>query len=180
MATNRGTGAGGANTNVNGLSFEDKTSTGSDHPLIKTKKYSYHKVSEDIKLFYKTHFTKFLNFTTGKNIKKESSIPNIPQPDEVFLNEKNKTVYILEKKNQNIEGSVDNKLALAPYYIWLYERIFEIIGFNYKVKYAFLLNEETKKLNGPKSKLLYNEHLGIPVWYESDNYREAILKWVNS
>jgi hypothetical protein len=104
---------GGANTNLNGLHFEQTTSL--DEAL---KNAGYH-VDEDkhevyrgtqqigMSLPQKKLYTYFLN-PRGINYKDYNS--KEWHPDEAFVNFENSTVYIIEKKFQNCAGSVDEKL----------------------------------------------------------------------
>ena len=56
-------------------------------------------------------------------------------PDEAFINEKNKTVYIIEKNFQHSSGSVDEKLATFLFKIYEYEKLLNHIG--YSVQYIY-------------------------------------------
>lgn len=107
----------GAKTNINGLNFEEKTSIESyliskkynKKILNKNNKYNYYYELKEIDLtiiyFKKSGFKKYFEYVLNiKNIYRE--------PDEAFLIIKNNNyhVKIIEKKNQNREGSVIEKL----------------------------------------------------------------------
>lgn len=119
---NRGTGAGGKNTNKTGKSFEEKTSmeeylekNGYNKTIFdkKTKScYNYEKKINGIRIIHlkQTGLKKYLNI--NYNIK-----DLYKQPDEAYIieNGTNKILKILEKKNQNVAGSVEEKLKSAVY-----------------------------------------------------------------
>ena len=60
-------------------------------------------------------------------------------PDEAFINCKNKTAYIIEKKFQNCGGSVDEKLPGCDFKKQEYKKLFDPIGYN--VEYIYVFND---------------------------------------
>lgn len=66
-------------------------------------------------------------------------------PDEALLNLTNNTVYIIEKKFQNADGSVDEKLQTCDFKFKQYKKLFSPIGI--EVKYVFVVNDF---FNNPK------------------------------
>ena len=189
---NKGTGAGGANTNLNGISFEKKTdneprllSTGFVRkPIPGSKaKYAYyleHEIGPDESITYLTQSglrLYFAHFFNNKDICRK--------PDEAYLfrNGDKYTLKILEKKNQNTDGSVDTKLLAGKGFIDEYEII---LGPNFTVKYAFCLSEFLKKdyiSDCKKSQALrrINEKYGIAVLYGDDeNYFDTLDEWIAS
>ena len=189
---NKGTGAGGANTNLNGISFEKKTdneprllSAGfvrKPIPVSKAK-YAYyleHEIGPDESITYLTQSglkLYFAHFFHNKDICRE--------PDEAYLfrNGNKYTLKILEKKNQNTEGSVDTKLLAGKGFIDEYEFI---LGPNFTVKYAFCISEFLKKdyiSDRKKSQALrhINEKYDIAVLYgDDDNYFDTLDEWIMS
>ena len=188
---NRGTGAGGANTNINGKTFENKTdnqsrllSTGFIRKTIPgyNTKYGFYLVKEispTQTITYltqgglKAYFTHFFNKEMCRS------------PDEAYLfkNGDTYTLKILEKKNQNIAGSVDTKLLAGRGFIDEYEFL---LGEKFTVHYAFCISAFLK--NGyiadcVKSKALryINEKYGIKVLFGDDtNYYETLDAWISS
>jgi len=74
----------------------------------------------------------------GYNYRKQG--PSILEPDFVFLNELNKTAYIIEKKFQGGGGSVDEKLQTCDYKRrHYYEPKFKVLG--YKTKFYWMLSD---------------------------------------
>jgi hypothetical protein len=187
---NRGTGASGANTNLNGISFEKKTDNESRllenrfirKPIPGSKaKYAYYlerEISPDESITYLTQSGLKLYFAhlfNNKDICRE--------PDEAYLfrNGDKYTLKILEKKNQNTEGSVDTKLLAGKGFIDEYEFI---LGPNFTVKYAFCISEFLKKdyiSDRKKNQALrhINQKYGIDVLYGDDeNYFETLDAWI--
>ena len=110
---NKGTGAGGKNTNIYGKKFEDKTNNENkliDDGFIKESYY-----------FYKIFENKTIYFTLQNGlklfIKSKYDIDIFRCPDEAYIIETidgEIIIKILEKKEQNVEGSVETKLWSSP------------------------------------------------------------------
>lgn len=130
---------GGAQTNANGLRFEQTTDlkaalqnagfrVDGDHVYkgnkevgMSTPKHRIYSYLVELKIDYKDY-----------NSKKWL-------PDEAFINFSNKTVYIIEKKFQNGAGSVDEKLPGCDFKKQEYIKLFGPLG--YKVEYIYLFND---------------------------------------
>jgi len=188
---NRGTGAGGANTNVNGKSFEEKTSN--EQRLLtrgfikktipgykgKNAYYLVKEVSPSESIIYltqgglKAYFQHFL----------KKKMCRCPDEAYLFLNGTTYILKILEKKNQNTGGSVDTKLLAGPGFIEEYQII---LGDAFTVHYAFCISAFLKKdyvSDTVKYKTLrtINERHNINVLYGDDaNYYETLDTWISS
>ena len=189
---NKGTGAGGANTNVTGKSFEQKTENETrllasgfirkEIPGCEKTKTGYYLIKEtttnpDESIVYltqgglKAYFNHFF--------KKEMC----RHPDEAYLfrNGDKYTLKILEKKNQNGSGSVDTKLLAGLGFIKEYEIL---LGEGFEVKYAFCISSFMKKdyiSDCVKSKALreINKTYGIAVLFGDDpDYYETLDNWI--
>ena len=184
---NRGTGAGGSKTNENGKSFEKKTNNEArllsngfrkrKIPGVKSK-YGYYLESADNTCVYmtqgglKAYFKHFF--------KKEM----FRSPDEAYLfcTTDSYVLKILEKKNQNVEGSVDTKLLAGPGFIEEYQ---ECLGPEFKIVYAFCISAFLKKdytSNTLKYRILrkINEKHGISVLFGDDEtYYSSLDTWIN-
>jgi len=178
--TNRGTGAGGKNTNKNGLWFENITSI---EPLLNDLQFTKNKdncLQNDngtLIYAYKNQLKKLF--------KKKFNIELTREPDEAFLikNKNNSyTLKILEKKNQNGSGSVYDKLytgvALREEYQWC------IGDHDIVVEYAYCISKWMKTTynnNSKRNKFLrqYHKRNGINVFYgEDNNYQQRLHHWV--
>lgn len=96
---NKGTGAGGKNTNLNGLNHEENTKKNTtENELIKIKK---------------SNFQKFL--IEKEYLKNKLEAHGCKQPDEVYLNENEKILFVIEKKFQQQPGSVCEKLQTGVF-----------------------------------------------------------------
>jgi hypothetical protein len=120
---NKGTGAGGANTNYHGKKFEEKTNNQQRLLEIGYSKNSFTKKPKKTYYYYlsKTFEDKTIVFVLQNGLKlymkKKYNIELFRCPDEAYIIEYNsgrKVIKILEKKEQNVEGSVETKLWSGP------------------------------------------------------------------
>lgn len=184
---------GGKNTNLNGKKFEDYTDcqkiiTEYDKIILGKGKFSFYRIKKEssksvifvLQSGLKSYFLKNYNITLFR------------YPDEAFLlvNEKAMTLYIIEKKEQAVEGSVETKLWAAPtlkreYEIILDElkkkNLFEEINVNY----IFCLSNFFKdKFNEENSKYQILQKIFIEnnikvLFGEDENYFSELQKIVN-
>lgn len=154
---------GGAQTNANGLQFEQTTSL--DSALIDAGfRIVGHRVYEG-------------NSVVGYSVQKNSLYANFLEnngvdytefnskkwlPDECFINEETKTVYIIEKKFQNSEGSVDEKLPGCHFKKLEYEKLFTPI--DYSVEYLYVFNDWFRKKKY-RDTLEYIEQMGCRYFF---------------
>jgi hypothetical protein len=190
---NRGTGAGGANTNLTGKTFEQKTENetrllasgfvrkqipGCEKNLESSFYYLIKESGSTESVVYLTQGG--LKKYFGHFFKKELC----RHPDEAYLfrNGDKYTLKILEKKNQNTSGSVDTKLMTARDFIEEYEDSIE--DSNFTVRYGFCISDFLKKdyvSDKKKWVLLRNRHkkYGIAVLFGDDpNYYETLDAWI--
>jgi hypothetical protein len=175
---NRGTGAGGSNTNKNGLSYEELTEINDsdryitkDTIKIKNKKIS--QVEIDSKPFIKVikgELKFYMMYINKFNIDSEKSL----QPDECYIDEENKTINIIEKKFQQSSGSVDEKIQTGDFKRWFYKEQYP----EYTIKYCYCLSDWFKqKRYNPEFRYLKNHN--IKVFYGSDDlYVDKLLDWI--
>ena len=129
---------GGAQTNANGLNFERDTSL--DEALISAgynieNGYVYDKENNLIGLSIPKN-NLYKNFLEKEKIDYKKYNSKKWLPDEAFLNNKTKTIYIIEKKYQECSGSVDEKLPNCDFKKKEYEKLCNPIEI--KVNYMFI------------------------------------------
>ena len=190
---NKGTGAGGTNTNINGLSFEKKTSI--ENKLIEnefkkniitnTKNgyyFEYNDLNINKKIIYLTQGGFKLYF------KKEFNIDSYKIPDEAFIiihnNEYN--IKILEKKNQNVEGSVEDKLKTGLFTKKEYEKILKKIPYKLNIHYAFCVSKFLQD-KFQSNQIKYNNMMeimtedNIKLFYgDNENYFDTLFEWITN
>ena len=194
MNANRGTGAGGANTNVSGKSFEARMSMQSkliDSGYTKTITdkackfgYSLSKtIDNKIEINYvkQIGLKKYLHF---EHSNKDLLLDELNHPDECFIiQDKSRSPFffkpkliVIEMKNQNVSGSCFDKLYNGMYYKCLYDKL---IGKYYDVEYHFVVSEFIeKKINSkPMLKQILNEN-NIKIFNARD-YHTAILTYID-
>ena len=191
---NKGTGAGGANTNKNGKSFEEKTNNESrllsngfvrkNIPKKEKTKYGYY--------LEKVDGNKTIHFVSQSGLKYYMehfhNIKMCRKPDGAYIITDNITnninVKILEKKTQKDDGSVEDKLLLGSYFKFV--EYPSCLGEKFKVEYAFCLASYFKKIyNSEKLKWKIvkkdNEKNNIPVLFGDDHdYYDKLDEWINA
>jgi hypothetical protein len=189
---NKGTGAGGANTNYYGKKFEEKTNN--EERLLEAgyiKTCITHKSKKTyIYVLIKTFETKTIVFVLQNGLKmymkNKYNIDLFRCPDEAYIIEYNngrKVIKILEKKEQNKEGSVETKLWSGPSLKREYELV---LGSEFSVFYGFCVSEFLKnKLvsNNKKYTILnaiFNENNIVVLFGDDENYFEALDNWLNN
>lgn len=154
---------GGALTNVNGLHFEQTTSL-NDALINEGFRLSHDDRvcnSKGVVLGYskpKRSFIKFLE-DNGVDISVNS---DTLLPDDAFINIRNKTVYIIEKKFQSVAGSVDEKLQTCLYKKMQYEKLASQMG--YDIEYTYVLNDWFKH-DKYHDVLNYTEYVGCSYFF---------------
>lgn len=175
---NKGTGAGGANTNKNGLSFEERTDLKQHYKIIET-----HENHETIKFpgcdteyshTTKTSFLKYMKPKTTVDLSKDvSKAHGCKQPDECFIDEKEKIIFIIEKKFQQVNGSVCEKIQTSGFKRWHFKKIFP----GYTIIYSYCLSDWFK--DNCKSEIEYLNLIKTPVfWGDSETYKKNIIIFI--
>lgn len=190
-ATNRGAGAGGANTNLYGKKFEDKTNNESrllaDGFITasftkKTKKNECYLIKEE------ADRTVYFVLQTGLKtfIKNKYNIELFRCPDEAYIIEYKtgrKIIKILEKKEQNVEGSVETKLWAGPSLKREYELI---LGADWEVHYGYCVSSFLKdKMTSTDKKyttlntILKESNIAV-LFGDDEDYFTKFDRWLNS
>ncbi len=189
---NRGTGAGGANTNYYGKKFEDKTNN--QERLMKEGyvKNSFEKTGSKTYDYYleKVFDDKLIVFVLQNGLKtymkKKYNIDLFRCPDEAYIIEYNngkKIIKILEKKEQNVEGSVETKLWSGPSLKREYELV---LGDEFEVHYGFCVSQFLKdKLTSSQKKyiilnIIFKENNIRVLFGDDEDYFKTFDNWLNS
>ena len=165
--------SGGANTNKNGLSFENFTSLKNELELIE-KKDNYQKIkfknnNKELILVNKSKLFKYMekNNKLNKNIDKAHGCK---EPDECYIDEAKKIIYIIEKKFQKVNGSVCEKIQTPDFKIWQYSRTFP----DFKINYIYCLSIWFKE--NCKAELQYLDYKNIKYFFgNGKNYKKEII-----
>lgn len=189
---NKSFGAGGAKTTYFGKKFEEKTDNTNNLINNEYKKYCFTKKSKNIQnnYFMKTFTDKKITFVLQnglkKYIKKEYNIVLFRCPDEAYIIEyigepsRKNIIYILEKKEQNVEGSVETKLWSGPSLKREYELM---LGEQFLVNYAFCVNNflQNKLTSKQKKYIILNkileEHNIDILFGDEPDYFDKLNKW---
>ena len=138
--SNRGTGAGGSNTNKNGLEFERNVDLKKNYTILSTK----NNINEIRFNGTDTHFIevpkkKLQPYMKSKN-KMNTTITiahGCKEPDEAYIDENKKIIFIIEKKFQQVGGSVCEKLQTAVFKREHYRGLFP----EYTIEYIYCLSD---------------------------------------
>jgi hypothetical protein len=115
-----------------------------DHENRKTKlKSKYKDLIQDkrkIGVIFQKHAIK--EFYEERNDKKNLNelLSKILLPDDVLVLFDSKTAYVVEKKYQKVNGSVDEKLESGPFKKSQYEKIFSQLG--YQTEFVYIVNKD--------------------------------------
>lgn len=174
---NKGVGAGGANTNFYGKTFEQKCELESylidmgfsKHVMNKTMKYGYYLTDGRIKYMKQSGLREYMR--SNHNIERLHMFP-----DECLIkpNESKPTLIVLEMKHQRVEGSCFDKIKCAPFYKYQYTELF---GHLFDIEYHLVVNDfiKTKIQSNPLLSNYLNFH-GVRVFHgESDDYIQTML-----
>jgi hypothetical protein len=189
---NKGSGAGGANTNFYGKKFEEKTNNQQRLLEIGYTKNSFTKKPKKAYDYYlsQTFEDKNVVFVLQNGLKiymkNKYNIDLFRCPDEAYIIEYTcgrKIIKILEKKEQNVEGSVETKLWSGPSLKREYELV---LGAEFEVFYGFCLNDFLKnKLISKEKKYtilntILNENNIDVLFGDDENYFEKFDTWFNN
>jgi hypothetical protein len=193
LYNNKGTGAGGANTNLYGKQFEEKTNNekrlleqGYEKIVLskqgKPSKYGYY--------LTKNFEDKTIVFVSQNGLKvyieHKYNMELFRCPDEAYIIEYNdgrRKILILEKKEQRVDGSVDTKLLTGPIFREEYE---EALEGKFQVEYAFCVSQflQNKITSNEKKYIVFNKLMkkhNIHILFgDNENYFETFDIWFNN
>ena len=191
---NRGTGAGGSNTNATGLSYEAKTDLSTEYTItadsvepstiptnqepLQKDKYTRIKFTGSDKVFIKANKSELHKIMTElKEINTElEPASGCKNPDEAYISLDDKQVFIIEKKFQQTGGSVDEKIQTGVFKQYHYGKLFP----NFTVSYIYCLSDWFKK-SEYKSVLEYLLANNIHIFWGSEpNYKQIIVAHICS
>jgi hypothetical protein len=172
---NRGTGAGGANTNKNGLPYEELTDLRTEYKEHSSDKYSSeisfnsHPNNTLIRTNQSKMF-KCMDKHIDSSIKKAHGCKN---PDECYIDHNNKNLFIMEKKFQQVPGSVCEKIQTSHFKEWQYNRTLP----KYNIVYIYCLSSWFK--TNCQAELEYLKEHEVPVfWGDSPTYKKDIVRYI--
>lgn len=154
---------GGARTNQNGLYFEQTTSL--NDALIRAgydvENYMVYRGNLEIGMSVpqKHLYTNFLN---PRGISYSDYNSKEWRPDEAFINFENRVAYIIEKKFQNCNGSVDEKLPSCHFKKYEYQKLFTPLDFD--VEFVYIFNDWFSQ-SKYRDTLEYIKHMGCYYFY---------------
>ena len=174
--TNRGTGAGGANTNKNGISYEELTNLNSEFNVLSNGKFAQKITFVNDCNHREFYTTKQAHFFKHMHAHIDFTIPQAhgcKRPDECFIDFTRKIIYIIEKKFQQTSGSVCEKIQTSDMKLWQFKRTFPL----FHIVYVYCLSSWF--IENMKAELQYLEHKKIPVFFGDDTtYKFDIVQFI--
>jgi len=176
---NKGTGAGGANTNINGLQFEEVADLKDRYESIQP---SRNRIGSEVT--FKGHLRTFIKVNKSalhKYMEKlgEKNMTLKPAagckfPDEAYIDLERNIIFIIEKKFQQESGSVDEKLQTGCFKQSHYKGLFPI----FKIYYMYCLSDWFKS-DDYESVLKYLKDGGIHVFWGSSE-KEKMIEFIHN
>lgn len=171
---NRGTGAGGSKTNRNGIPYEKLTELNDRLEVVEKQKFAdkiiFH---ENQRYFIKTQQSKFFKYMKDKTDTKVVRAHGCKNPDECYIDEESKNIFIIEKKFQQCSGSICEKIQTPDCKIWNYNRTFP----GYNTVYVYCLSEWFKQ--NCIAELEYLDFKNIRYfWGNSESYKDEIINFI--
>ena len=168
--------AGGANTNKNGLPYEEFTDLNDriiTHKIDKYSKEISFRIDINKKLYTNTkqsNLFKCLKDYIDINIVKGHGCKN---PDECYIDKFNKNIFVIEKKFQQCNGSVCEKIQTPDFKLWQYKRTFP----SFNIVYIYCLSEWFKE--NCKAEIEYLIYKKIPFFWGLDSkYKDDIIDFI--
>lgn len=173
----KGVGAGGSNTNKNGLSYEELTDLGTEyqeHSTNETSSVITFNSHPDNKLIStkQSKMFKCMSHAIDETVIKAHGCKN---PDECYIDESKKIIFIIEKKFQQVSGSVCEKIQSAGFKNWQYSRTFP----KYKIIYIYCLSSWFEKNCKAELEYLKSNHIQV-FWGNSPTYKNDIIQYMIS
>ena len=181
--TNRGTGAGGANTTANGIKLEEKTRNAYTSNFNMSKiiweggksKLEEGSFNGDERKLIRAlgragfkHWDVMNHFSKDNEDYKNRGLHGTKEPDDAFIDMVNKNIYWIECKAQADTGSVCEKLQTYTNKIRnLKERYPE-----YTIKYIYVLDQWFRKKCPWEIKYMIEDNITI-VWND-ENFEETL------
>lgn len=166
----------GINANINGFSYETLTDLSEyykvikkniDHDIIKFRTYKNHFIVTN-----KGNLFKYMDDYINKDIENGHGCKS---PDECYINDEKKIIFIIEKKFQKVNGSTCEKIQTPDFKIWQYSRLFK----DYDIVYIYCLSNWFK--DNCKAELEYLQYKNVNVFYGDDTYyKRKIVNFMNN
>lgn len=174
---NKGYGAGGSKTNKNGLSYEEKVDLSTHYNIIGKFKYNlvikFQGCNNEFVKTCKSDMFKYLSDKIDKNVTPPGH--GCKSPDECYINEKKNIIFIIEKKFQQVNGSVCEKIQTSEFKKWQYKKLFP----TYNIVYIYCLSNWFK--TNCKSELEYLDHIKTAYFFgQEKKYKEKIVKYITN
>lgn len=174
-------GTGGANTTKSGRPLEESVKS---KIIVKNKDYvdltPYEYDEKNKKITHRQFCSQFFKYFKKKTPNRKEFSPLLP--DNVFYNPVTDTVKCIEVKNQNGQGSVDEKIQTGLYKVWWLLRLFRQYGKPLShIKYSYVLADKFKEKKYEPVYEFYNyfqdQYKKLKEKYGEDKYSDLFELW---
>jgi len=175
---NNGTGAGGANTNANGLSYEEQLSLETEYVVQETNSnhtvVSFNHSDRRFLTGRKSQFHKNMRQLSNQ-FNELQLLHGTKEPDQWFIDTVRQKVYIIETKWQQTTGSVCEKLQTA----FIKRRRLQKTYPDYDIHYTYALREWFRDNCPAEVDELIEDNIPI-FWGDSVNFKGDIINYMIS
>ena len=170
-------GIGGSKTAKNGQKYEEKVDY--LYYLSKIDGYSIVEKDDNTEIYYNGKFLglsikkgQIYKYLEKEKVDWKNIISKKLLPDEAILNIDYKTLYIIEIKHQETEGSVDEKLQTCDFKRKQFQKLMSPLEI--KVEYIYILNDWFRK-DRYKDVKEYIKQVGCKFYFNSINPEDLNL-----
>ena len=180
--TNRGTGAGGANTNANGIRLEKKTRDAytSICNVVKvlgntTSIYKVEEVNFNGRILNRAPegafrtWDKLNEFSKDNKDYKERGLHGAKNPDDAFIDKVNNIIYWIECK---VQGGAGSKCEVLQTYNHKIRNLKERYP-GYTINYIYVLDSNFRKLCPKEISYMIEDNITV-VWEDDENFEEKL------
>ena len=188
MVRNKGTGAGGAKTNENGLKLEDQVRDIYKQKLKILKelergknKYKLLKVGINGRILLRAPQSAFRRWDVKYKFSKDNNdyrnqrtVHGAKEPDDAFIDMNDKIIYWIECKVQNGDGSKCEVLQTYNFKIRNLKRRYP----GFKINYIYVLDQSFRERCPVEIKYMEEDNITI-IWDDDENFEEKLISVIS-
>lgn len=159
----------------NGLVYENLTLLNDNYIVLEKSKYNASVEFRKNETFIKVNKRGLFHYMKNKMDSTIKHAHGCKQPDECYVNERSKVIFIIEKKFQQTPGSTCEKIQTVDFKLFQYKCLFP----NYKVVYIYCLSNWFK--TNCIRELEYLNFMKVPYFFGEDkDYKQQIINFLHN